>query len=214
MRIPTYQIHNTLNTYCKKLARSQTSGNYVKQADSETSHDASQMHVVHPDKCKRIFNKIETDIIDRITHCIIDQERSETNEPTDLISSAMQHHSSKDHFIFNAVDENNVKTTHRLPWVDSDFLDNGIRQPETPVDDASAASAESRQMPAGPYTQPLSRLLRQIMAPHCEPNSVEKAKDIEDIKEICESGHYIINTEKIAEKMIIFHTDSIHTDSI
>lgn len=210
MRIPTYQIHKILNTYCTKLTRIQASGTFVK-TEPGTDQDSSQhIHTAHPDKCKRIFNKIETDIIDRIMHSIIRHKTSETSEMTDPVPPVIQHHPLKDHFVFNAVDEHNVKTTHCLCWADCNFLNSGgIHPPETSVNNANENSVGKHQIPSRQFPRPASRFLKQIVQQaHSKPDITEKAKNIEKIKESYETGHYTIKTKKIVEKMLAFHTDS------
>lgn len=125
MQIPTYQIHNVLKVYCKKLYEQKVSDH--QKASDEHSIPVNIHDFAHG-KRQSIIDKIEADIVDRMTHCIIRPNDAEITDATKPKMNLEEDDAAfNDHFVFNMIDENNVKTTHRLSWRDSDFLSCGSK---------------------------------------------------------------------------------------
>ena len=115
MYIHSYQIHNVLNVYRKQLSQP-TSPDRSKEPASDTVKD--QISVSADGQRQSIFDKISTEIVDRITQFnSTAQFESIINGKLSLHTAACQEPVAPitTEFSYNVIDEQNRKITNTLP---------------------------------------------------------------------------------------------------
>ena len=128
MVVPSYQMHNVLNVYSKKLKRNIISGN-----DQPTSEKppVDRVNLTSEGKRRATIEKVSKEIFDKIirfgSQADSFHRRSEhVKEKTKKeIASAK---TNKAGFVFNVIDAINKKTTNRVSVEDSSFLVQRLEQ--------------------------------------------------------------------------------------
>lgn len=115
MYIHGYQIHNVLNVYRKQLSQPASAGN---SRDPSPAASSDRINLSRDGQRQSIFDKISTDIVDRITR-LDASPRFESVINEKLTSSKAPHQSEDRHieteFSYNVIDEHNQKITNKLP---------------------------------------------------------------------------------------------------
>jgi hypothetical protein len=124
MHIQSYQIHNVLNEYYKRLSLSPGSNgrpHLAKQAVKDN------VQVSQADPKQTIMDQVSDDIIQRITQYGPQNRFNETLSAYMRNSENLKAEKKKDHeseFVYTAIDENNNKSIQTLPIDDLNALMN------------------------------------------------------------------------------------------
>ena len=128
MFVPSYQMHNILNVYSKKLRHNITSG---KDQNTSEEPPAGRVKLTSEGKRRATIEKVSKEIFDKIisfssqTDSLLRQSK-QINEIADKeIASAK---TNKTGFVFNVIDTINKKTTNTVSVEDSSFLIQRLEQ--------------------------------------------------------------------------------------
>ncbi len=116
MQIPTYQIHNVLNTYSSQLFKACLA---EVGLPSEVGHLA-EIQMAREVQRRALVDKIAVDIVQRITR--LDSLTHSFSASESLPSSHDAALVRFDHFVFNTLDASNQKTAQTRSVEDSIFL--------------------------------------------------------------------------------------------
>ena len=127
MYVPSYQMHNVLNVYSKKLRHS------ISSKDQNTSETlpVDRVDLTSEEKRRTTIEKVSKEILDKIIRF-----GSQTDSPhgcsehmktiTNKVSASAK--SNKVGFVFNVIDTINNKTTNTISVEDSSFLIQRLEQ--------------------------------------------------------------------------------------
>jgi hypothetical protein len=127
MFVPSYQMHNVLNVYSKKLRYN------ITTKDRKTSEKSASDRVNSNSEAKRraTIEKVSKDIFDKIirfgSQTDSSHQKSEKTK-TNLENETASAHGSKRGFVFNVIDTINKKTTNSVSVEDSNFLIQRLEQ--------------------------------------------------------------------------------------
>ncbi len=122
MKIPAYQMHKVMKVYAKQLSHSKIPSRQNKHGNTSFSDKIS---LSAKGKQKAIIDKITNDIVNRITkfgpkdaveHEIVNKLQKKIGKKVDFGQE------QKPRFVFNVIDEKNVKATTSLSVEESGFL--------------------------------------------------------------------------------------------
>ena len=122
MYVPSYQMHNVLNVYSKKLRHN------ISSKDQRNSEKLSgdQLDLTSERKRRATIEKVSKEILDKIIHFGTQTEsashgRSEhiTSSTDNECATAVPNQAG---FVFNIIDTINNKTTNTVSVEDSKFL--------------------------------------------------------------------------------------------
>jgi hypothetical protein len=140
MVIPSYQIHNVLKVYSKQLSQTRI---IERQKALAEAPSVDKINISAEGKRQTIIEKVANDIVDRITqfgpqdeveHEIVNQLQDEIGQPVEFMN--MQNKQ----FVFNTIDDQNMKKTGTLMIEDSTML---IRRLEQIAKDAVDKNMEA-----------------------------------------------------------------------
>jgi hypothetical protein len=127
MYVPSYQMHNVLNVYSKKLRHN------ISAKDQNTSETLPVERVALTSEGKRrvTIEKVSKEILDKIirfgSQTDSSHGRSEHRKVnTDKVSASAK--KNKVGFVFNVIDDINKKTTNTVSVEDSSFLIKRLEQ--------------------------------------------------------------------------------------
>jgi hypothetical protein len=127
MYVPSYQMHNVLNVYSKKLRHS------ISSKDQNTSETlpVGRVDLTSEGKRRTTIKKVSKEILDKIIRF-----GSQTDSPrgsskymkthTDKVSASAK--ADRVGFVFNVIDAINNKTTNTISVEDSSFLIQRLEQ--------------------------------------------------------------------------------------
>ena len=127
MYVPSYQMHNVLNVYSKKLKHS------ISSKDQNTSETlpVGRVDLTSEGKRRTTIKKVSKEILDKIIRF-----GSQTDSPhgssdymktnTDKVSASAK--PNRVGFVFNVIDAINNKTTNTISVEDSSFLIKRLEQ--------------------------------------------------------------------------------------
>ena len=127
MYVPSYQMHNVLNVYAKKLERKSATG----PASTTPSPPSEKIHLTAEGKRQRVIEKVASTIVERITRFgpqnEVDQEivarlGDEVAEQTGVRPSRWSE------FRFNRIDPGDEKRVDTLKVDDGDFVRKRLKQ--------------------------------------------------------------------------------------
>jgi cell fate (sporulation/competence/biofilm development) regulator YlbF (YheA/YmcA/DUF963 family) len=127
MFVPSYQMHNVLNVYSKKLRHN------ITTKDQKASEESASDRVNSNSEAKRraTIEKVSKDIFDKIIRfgSQIDSSHQKSEKMTrKLDKETASTHKSKAGFVFNVIDAINKKTTNTVSVEDSNFLIQRLEQ--------------------------------------------------------------------------------------
>ena len=121
MFVPSYQMHNVLNVYSKKLRHNIT----TKDQNTSKKSSTDRADLTSEGKRRATIEKVSKDIFDKIIrfgsqtdspHQKSEQEKGEMDEEIASIKT------NEAGFVFNVIDGINKKTTNTVSVEDSNFL--------------------------------------------------------------------------------------------
>ena len=127
MYVPSYQMHNVLNVYSKKL------GHHISSKDQNTSETlpVDRVDLTSEGKRRTTIEKVSKEILDKIIRF-----GSQTDSPhgsseqmkanTDKVNASAK--PNRVGFVFNVIDTINNKTTNTVSVEDSSFLIQRLEQ--------------------------------------------------------------------------------------
>jgi hypothetical protein len=121
MHIPSYQIHNVLKVYSRRLCQSE---HLEHQDEFGVQSLINRINVSSKGKRETIIEKVATDIVERITRFgslengILEIAKQNQNEGKTHFKSKNQ---AKGEFVFNTIDQSNKKAPRKLSAEDSVF---------------------------------------------------------------------------------------------
>jgi hypothetical protein len=128
MVVPSYQMHNVLNVYSKKLKRNIISG---KDQPTSEKPPVDRVNLTSEGKRRATIEKVSKEIFDKIirfgSQADSFRRRSERVKEKTVkeIASAK---TNKAGFVFNVIDAINKKTTNTVSVEDSSFLVQRLEQ--------------------------------------------------------------------------------------
>ena len=127
MFVPSYQMHNVLNVYSKKLRYN------ITTKDRKTSEKSASDRVNSNSEAKRraTIEKVSKDIFDKIIRFGSQTDSSHQKSEKikiNLDNETASAHKSKRGFVFNVIDTINKKTTNTVSVEDSNFLIQRLEQ--------------------------------------------------------------------------------------
>lgn len=128
MRISSYQMHNVLNVYSKQLSQTR-SGDKIKFKFEKTLAD--QINLSPEGKRKTTIDKVSKEIVDKIGRLGTNQskDQSESDLSLDGQTKELEPYKPNDSkFVFNVIDEVNIKKTATLSVQDTNFLMKRLEQ--------------------------------------------------------------------------------------
>ena len=127
MFVPSYQMHNVLNVYSKKLRHNITS----KDQNMSKNPLSDRVDLTSEGKRRATIEKISKDIFDKIIR-FGSQADSRHRRPEQLKGKADKEiamvKTKKTGFVFNVIDTINKKTTNTVSVEDSSFLVQHLEQ--------------------------------------------------------------------------------------
>jgi hypothetical protein len=116
MHIPSYQIHNVLNTYSAQLFKA-----CLSEIDQPSGgSQLAELQMVREVQRRALVDKIAIDIVQRITR--LDSLTSSFSASGDIPSDSNSTDSHFDAFVFNMLDTRNQKIVRTLSVENSIFL--------------------------------------------------------------------------------------------
>ena len=116
MHIPSYQIHNVLNTYSSQLFKA-----CLSEIDQPSGgSQLAELQMVREVQRRALVDKIAIDIVQRITR--LDSLTSSFSASGDIPSDSSSTDSHFDAFVFNMLDTSNQKIARTLSVENSIFL--------------------------------------------------------------------------------------------
>ena len=128
MHISNYQMHNVLNVYTKQLSQT-GSANKSKTEFRKTLTD--QIDLSPESKRKATMEKVSDEILNKISELgnKVAADSYEHNKSEDQSAPAVEpEKSNSNEFVFNVIDELNLKKTNTYSATDINFLMNSIEQ--------------------------------------------------------------------------------------
>ena len=128
MHISSYQMHNVLYVFSKQLSQELT-GNKIEFTFKKSLAD--QINFSLEGKRKATVEKVTKEIVDKIGRLGADQhtDRSKTELSLKGETQEIETHKSIDsEFVFNVIDEVNMKKTSTLSVEDTNFLMQRLEQ--------------------------------------------------------------------------------------
>jgi hypothetical protein len=128
MHISSYQMHNVLNVYSKQLSQHR-SGDKIKFTFKKTLAD--QINLSPEGKRKTTIDKVAKEIVDKIGRLGTSQRKDQSEIDLSLNgqTNEIETHKSVDkEFVFNVIDEVNIKKTTTLSVEDTNFLMKRLEQ--------------------------------------------------------------------------------------
>ena len=128
MFVPSYQMHNILNVYSKKLRHNITSG---KDQNTSEEPPAGRVKLTSEGKRRATIEKVSKEIYEKIirfgSQADSSQPKSEQikGKVNREVASAK---TNKTGFVFNVIDTINKKTTNTVSVEDSSFLIQRLEQ--------------------------------------------------------------------------------------
>lgn len=123
MYIPSYQMHNVLNTYTKQVRQNRLSEEKVSKDRAAVAEISSSTL----GKRKSILEKITADIIDRIS-TLRSWKKGEQKNTCRLYNegddSLKSENNLESRFVFNTINKNNIKSLDTFSTENSNFLFN------------------------------------------------------------------------------------------
>jgi len=128
MFVPSYQMHNVLNVYSKKLRHNMTSGNRKNLSERLS---ADQVSLTPEGKRQATIEKVSNDILEKITR--LGYRKGVDQQPTERAKDGVEKETAADDgrettFVFNVIDTINQKRRNTLSVEDSSFLINRLEQ--------------------------------------------------------------------------------------
>jgi hypothetical protein len=118
MHIPAYQIHNVLNTYSLRLFKA---GTVTRNVDSGSNSSAGGMSP--ESRRKAVIDKVAAEIVQRITRLDTLTAGHITPSPVPVDGAdTLRLEIQNNHFVFNTLDIDNIKTSRTLSIEDSIFF--------------------------------------------------------------------------------------------
>ena len=122
MNVPSYQMHNVLNVYCRQLKQNMASDGRTRRPSKPT---ADQVDQTTEEKRRATIEKVSQDILDKITRYGSRKDNQQQIVESLQIPSAkkpMPHSAVNETFVFNAIDTINQKSKNSISVDDSSFL--------------------------------------------------------------------------------------------
>ena len=128
MFVPSYQMHNVLNVYSKKLRHNMTSGNRKNLSERLS---ADQVSLTPEGKRQATIEKVSNDILEKITR--LGYRKGVDQQPTERAKDGVEKETAADDgkettFVFNVIDTINQKRRNTLSVEDSSFLIKRLEQ--------------------------------------------------------------------------------------
>ncbi len=127
MFVPSYQMHNVLNVYSKKLRHNITSNDEIRSKKPA----ADRVNLTSEGKRRATIEKVSKEIFDKITR-FGSQAESPHRSSEQLKAKAGKEiastRTSKAGFVYNVIDTINKKTTNTVSVEDSSFLIQRLEQ--------------------------------------------------------------------------------------
>ena len=122
MFVPSYQMHNVLNVYSKKLRHNMTSGNRKNLSEKLPTDKVS---LTPEGKRQATIEKVSNDILEKITR--LGSRNGVDQQPTERAKDGVEKETAADDgkettFVFNVIDTINQKRRNTLSVEDSSFL--------------------------------------------------------------------------------------------
>jgi hypothetical protein len=122
MFVPSYQMHNVLNVYSKKLRRKMMSGKNQNMSEKSPSDRAS---ITSEGKRRATIEKVSREIFDKITR--FDSMADSSQLSDDPIRGKQNNENGseeedKSRFVFNVIDTINKKKTNTISVEDPNFF--------------------------------------------------------------------------------------------
>ena len=128
MHVPSYQIHNVLKVYSRQVSQSRI---LERQKRLGAIPSVDSINLSSEGKRKVVIDKVAADIVDKITR-FGPQDRVEhniVNQLQDELGQKVEINGKKGtDFVYNTIDNNNNKTTNKLPVNGSSFLTTRLKQ--------------------------------------------------------------------------------------
>lgn len=126
MYIPSYQMHNVLNVYCKQLSKNRVGGSSKNQFQKSIT---DQIKFSPEGKRKATIERVAKEILDKISHLGNQNEEDQVALEASYHEQGKQGETKKNNkFIFNVIDELNTKKQNSLSVEDTSFLVNRLEQ--------------------------------------------------------------------------------------
>ena len=128
MLVPSYQMHNVLNVYSRKLRHNITSG---KDQNTSEKPPANRIKLTSEGKRRATIEKVSKEIFDKIIRfgsqadSLLRRSEQIKGKAEKEIASAK---TNKTGFVFNVIDTINKKTTNTVSVEDSSFLIQRLEQ--------------------------------------------------------------------------------------
>ena len=127
MYVPSYQMHNVLNVYSKKLRHK------ISSKDQNTSETlpVDRVDLTSEGKRRKTLEKVSNEILDKIIHFGSQTDSSHGRSGhmkgnTNKVSASAK--PNRVGFVFNVIDTINNKTTNTISVEDSSFLIQRLEQ--------------------------------------------------------------------------------------
>ena len=128
MNVPSYQMHNVLNVYCRQLRQSLVAD---KKNITLNKSLADQIHLTPEGKRQATIEKVSKDIFEKITRfdSLVENKRPSNGPPkSETIDATAANQTNEKPFVFNVIDNINKKRTNTLSVEDSRFLIQRLEQ--------------------------------------------------------------------------------------
>jgi len=122
MHIPSYQIHNVIKVYSRRLCQSEYS---ERQNEFGTKSSVNRINMPSKGKRETIIEKVATDILERISRFGSLENGIQEIEGKNRMEDKARfkpRNQERGKFVFNTIDESNQKRPHTLSTEDSVFL--------------------------------------------------------------------------------------------
>ncbi len=149
MYIHNYQIHNVLNAYRKQLSQNPVKGSTKKPSPASGS-PKDMVTLSGQGKQPSIVNKISAEIVNRITQFgpqsqFEDALARQLSEPPSDRPVETEYRGIE--FAYTLIDEQNRKTTHKLPIRELDALDKAaVNQGQSPLDGTERQKQSAKEL--------------------------------------------------------------------
>ena len=128
MFVPSYQMHNVLNVYSKKLRQNMVSEGNNKMPEKPQS---DRINISPEGKRQATIEKVSKDIVDKISrYGTLTETHQQITEYTNINSDNgdLPYKTENKTFVFNAIDSINQKSKTTLSVDDSSFLIQRLEQ--------------------------------------------------------------------------------------
>jgi len=121
MFVPSYQMHNVLNVFSKKLKHKKT----IKGQNTSGKPNANRVNLTSEGKRRATIEKVSKEIFDKIIR--FGSQANSLNRESEQIklkrnAETTTAKTKKVEFVFNVIDTINKKTTNQVSVEDSTFL--------------------------------------------------------------------------------------------